>query len=48
MITIKFRQGWYVVTLPKCLLVLSRAEFSQAFWAWQMVASAGSAAGAPV
>jgi hypothetical protein len=30
MITIEFRQGWYVVTLPKCVLVLSRDELIQA------------------
>jgi hypothetical protein len=30
MITIEFRQGWYVVALPKCVLVLSRAELIQA------------------
>jgi hypothetical protein len=30
MITIEFRQGWYVVRLPKCVLVLSRDELIQA------------------
>jgi hypothetical protein len=30
MITIELHQGWYVVTLPKCVLVLSKDEFIQA------------------
>jgi hypothetical protein len=30
MIDVKFHYGWYVVTLPKCVLVLSRDDFIQA------------------
>jgi hypothetical protein len=29
MISVEFHHGWYVVTLPKCVLVLSRAEVIQ-------------------
>jgi hypothetical protein len=30
MVAMEVRDGWYIVTLPKCVLVLTREEFIQA------------------